>query len=199
MQEQEWQRIRARMESTWPIPELPELRWAEYQREVVDLDEATVNLALDQLLTEGATVMPPPRLLRARARRGAPEFVYRADPEPPVWDDLSAATPAPASGTASDRPRADALPPVAGQATASLVLGIVGLVVVPLLCSVLAVVFGAVGLSRIRDNPGMRGRSSAMWGLWLGIVGLVAWAVLVAVLASTGGLEDESARQLLTL
>jgi hypothetical protein len=66
-----------------------------------------------------------------------------------------------------------------GQATAALVLGIVGMLV-PLL-GVLAIIFGAIGMSRA--NQGAPGKGLAIAGLVLGILGSL---VMVAALADSG-------------
>lgn len=69
-------------------------------------------------------------------------------------------------------------PPSSGKATASLVLGILGLVVCPLVLSVPAIVLGRGAMREIDASGGMiGGRSSAQAGFWLGVVG-TAWVVL---------------------
>jgi hypothetical protein len=60
-----------------------------------------------------------------------------------------------------------------GKATASLVLGILGFIFCPVVCSVLAVVFGQQAKAEIDRNPGMTGRGQAQAGFILGVVGLV--------------------------
>ncbi len=60
------------------------------------------------------------------------------------------------------------------MATASLVLGIVGIPLCFLfLPSILAVIFGIIGLSQIKSNPGQSGRGKAIAGLFLGGISLV--------------------------
>ena len=88
-------------------------------------------------------------------------------------------------------------PPTSGAATASLVLGICGLVVCPFVCSVLALVFGYQAREQIDESGGqLGGRSSAVAGIVLGWVGVglcvlaVAVFVLVIVLASTATIES---------
>jgi hypothetical protein len=66
--------------------------------------------------------------------------------------------------------------PTNGMAVASLVLGIVGILlflwVIP---SILAIIFGAIGVGQ----SSMRGgRTMALWGLWLGIAGPVLFIVV---------------------
>jgi hypothetical protein len=67
-----------------------------------------------------------------------------------------------------------------GRATASLVLGIVGILVFPVVCSTLAIIFGALALRDIGDNDDIQGRKMAWWGLGLGIAGLVIGIALIA-------------------
>jgi hypothetical protein len=75
-----------------------------------------------------------------------------------------------------------------GKATASLVLGIVGLVICPVVCSVLAVVFGKQAKQEIAANPGMGGAGLAQAGVVLGWVG-IALAALGAVFFLAVGLS----------
>lgn len=82
-----------------------------------------------------------------------------------------------------------------GLGIAALVLGIVGaaLGALPLVwsCSILAIVFGAIGTKRADRGEATNG-TMARWGLWLGIVGLAVWAGLwviggvIAVLTHVG-------------
>src|SRR3954451_8914572 len=83
-------------------------------------------------------------------------------------------------------------PPTSGAATASLVLGICGLVVCPFVCSVLALVFGYQARGQIDESGGqIGGRSSAVAGIVLGWVGvglcvlaLAAFVLLTVVCSS---------------
>ena len=79
-------------------------------------------------------------------------------------------------------------PPTSGKATTALVLGICGFLVCPVICSVLAIIFGALAKKEIDESPGMQGRGQAQAGFILGIVSLVigliiiiAYAVLIIV------------------
>jgi hypothetical protein len=72
-------------------------------------------------------------------------------------------------------------PETSGLAIASLVLGIIGLVGIPLIPPILAVVFGHVALGRIRASNGqITGRELAIVGVVLGWVG-VAISIVVAL------------------
>lgn len=70
-----------------------------------------------------------------------------------------------------------------GLAVASLVLGIVGII----LCFffipwILAIIFGAIGIKQCNDDPSYTGKGLAIAGLVLGLVG----AVLVLLIVTTG-------------
>ena len=76
-----------------------------------------------------------------------------------------------------------------GMATASLVLGIIGLILVPIVCSTLAVIFGAMEWSKAPENAHSQkvqgvatswGRGKA--GCILGIIGLGLWIIILAIL-----------------
>jgi hypothetical protein len=66
-------------------------------------------------------------------------------------------------------------PQTAGFAVASLVLGLVGLFVFPIVSGILAIVFGS-----LRLRAGSAGRGMAIAGFVLGIVGTVGWFVILA-------------------
>jgi hypothetical protein len=74
-------------------------------------------------------------------------------------------------------------PQTSGLAIASLVLGIIGLIGMPVVPPILAVVFGHVALGRIRASNGrITGRELAIAGLVLGWVGVaVALGIAVAI------------------
>src|SRR4051794_38386263 len=84
--------------------------------------------------------------------------------------------------------------PSSGKATAALVLGILGLVFCPLICSVLALVFGYQARREIDGTGGrMSGRGQATAGVVLGWVGIAICAVflilIVIGLAAGGGAD----------
>ncbi len=66
-----------------------------------------------------------------------------------------------------------------GKATASLVLGIVGLFICPIVCSVLAIVFGHQARQEIDADPALGGRGMATAGFVLGIVGLAIASLFI--------------------
>ena len=68
------------------------------------------------------------------------------------------------------------------MATASMVLGIIAIPLCFLMIpSILAVVFGGIGLQRVRQDPAVGGRAKAIAGLVLGLVALALIALLIAV------------------
>lgn len=66
-----------------------------------------------------------------------------------------------------------------GNAVASLVLGIVGLVLCPIICSVLAIIFGQQARQQIERDPGLTGAGLATAGYIMGIVGLALYGLLI--------------------
>lgn len=68
-----------------------------------------------------------------------------------------------------------------GKAIASLVLGIGGFVIFPVVLSILAIVFGRSAKREIAQRPGLGGAGLATAGIVLGWIG-VALAVLAALL-----------------
>jgi hypothetical protein len=81
----------------------------------------------------------------------------------------------------SDSPGAGAYRRTSGLATTSLVLGIVGLVTIPLLASIAAIVVGKAAQQEIARTPDLEGEGSASAGIILGWIG-VALAVVVLLL-----------------
>ncbi len=74
-------------------------------------------------------------------------------------------------------------PAQSGKATASLVLGIIGIFVCPIVLSILAIVFGVQSRKEITNSMGrIKGHGMATAGLVLGIVGLALmpiWFIIV--------------------
>ena len=70
-----------------------------------------------------------------------------------------------------------------GFAIASLVLGIVSLIINPL--CLLAIPFGIVGIVNT-GKPGTKGRGMAIAGLVIGAVALVLWVAALIFLSSIG-------------
>ena len=84
-------------------------------------------------------------------------------------------------------------PESSGKAIAALILGICGLVVCPLVCSILAIVFAIQARAEIEESGGrLSGAQNAQVGLILGWVGVAICAVgigfflLFALTFSTG-------------
>ena len=74
-------------------------------------------------------------------------------------------------------------PGSSGKATAALVLGILGLVFCPLICSVLALVFGYQGRQEVDASGGkISGRGSATAGIVLGWIGVVIYGIFLLLI-----------------
>ena len=72
-------------------------------------------------------------------------------------------------------------PQSSGMAVASMVLGLAGLLFVPIVCSIAAVICGHMARSQIRQGEGrVGGDGMAMTGLITGYLGLVIYLVLAA-------------------
>jgi hypothetical protein len=99
----------------------------------------------------------------------------------------STPTPPPAPGPVPPPPPAGQLTPAPqnGMGTAALVMGVLQFFILGPLGSILAIVFGAIGMSRAKkglaDNGGV-----AKAGFWLGIAGILLSVVLLFVLLFTG-------------
>ena len=80
-----------------------------------------------------------------------------------------------------------------GNAIASLVLGIAGLVIFPLVPSILAIFLGRSAKRDIRQRPGLGGEGLATAGIVLGWVGvaLIALAVVLFVMLVTTASQIE--------
>lgn len=58
-------------------------------------------------------------------------------------------------------------------------LGIAGLVILPLICSVLGIIFGMIGRNDVRQDPSLDGMGMATAGLVTGIIGLAVWPLVI--------------------
>ena len=85
-------------------------------------------------------------------------------------------------------------PPTNGKATVALVMGILGLVVCPLVCSILALVFGYQARSEI-DRSGEGGRGSAVAGIVLGWIGTVLSVLAIVFFVILAVASDEFWRE----
>jgi Domain of unknown function (DUF4190) len=91
--------------------------------------------------------------------------------------------------TEAGRP-GDATPPpsrTSGLAIASLVLGIVGLVAVPLIASALAVVLGEKARVELVRDPALAGEGLARAGVILGWIGIVLVVGAILLVLAVGG------------
>lgn len=87
-----------------------------------------------------------------------------------------AAVPAPAR-------RAAAGGKTSGMAIAALVTGIAAFVVFGPL-AVLAIIFGAIGISQANKDPNLKGKGMAVAGLVLGIIAVAGWVIVMVVWSS---------------
>jgi Domain of unknown function (DUF4190) len=71
-----------------------------------------------------------------------------------------------------------------GLAIASLVCGIIGLLIFGVVLGPLAVIFGAIGLSRA--NRGASGKGMAIAGIVLGAIATIVAIILIAIITSHG-------------
>jgi hypothetical protein len=83
-----------------------------------------------------------------------------------------------------------------GLAVASLVLGIAGFVVCPLICSVLAIIFGLQAKTKIRQDPSLQGEGMAQAGFILGIIGLAVGAIVLIIVIIAAANSDSSSSSL---
>lgn len=72
-----------------------------------------------------------------------------------------------------------------GLAIAGLVCGIVGLLILWIVLSPLAIIFGGVGLSRANNGAPYKGMSIA--AIVLGVIGIIGYVILIIVRAKNGG------------
>lgn len=184
MTEDAWRRIADRIESTWPGPAGAADR---YRDQLDDLDPESVEQALDGLLIEYRNEAPSPRVVRERAREIPPDA--DGPSESPGYD---AATDAPASTVEGD----PLLAPSAGEprresqkATVALILGVAGLITIPIVLSVAAVIVGNRALDEIARSPGLGGARKARTGRVLGWIGL-AIMVITVIVALVAGTTD---------
>jgi len=70
----------------------------------------------------------------------------------------------------------------------SLVLGVVGLSILPIVFSIPAIVLAVRARREIARTPGLHGREAAGWGLATGIFGMVLGVALIVTVV-IGGLE----------
>jgi hypothetical protein len=70
-----------------------------------------------------------------------------------------------------------------GMAIASLVLGIISIIINPL--SILAIIFGGVAMGQMGKDPTLGGKGLAIAGLVIGIVMFVLWIVALIWLQAT--------------
>jgi hypothetical protein len=97
-------------------------------------------------------------------------------PQQPEWLTGGSQTPWPGGALPQE-------PPTSGKAIAALILGITGLIVCPVICSILALVFGYQGRAEIEGSGGaVGGRGLATAGIVRGWVGIALGILLVGLI-----------------
>jgi hypothetical protein len=93
-----------------------------------------------------------------------------------------------------------ATPHSSGSATAALVLGICGIVVCPIICSIFALILGYTARSSIKASGGaIAGSGLAIWGIVLGWLGIVGWGLVFAIAIAAGPDTSTSGTLLIAL
>ena len=95
-------------------------------------------------------------------------------PAPPVSDDAWSGEPSP-----SDAPPAQTRTP--GKAIASLVCGIISLIIGGIILGIVAIVLGSLARKEIAENPGLTGSGMALAGIITGSIGFVLAVVFLAI------------------
>jgi hypothetical protein len=142
------------------------------------------------------TVVGPEAAAEAVAEIENEQEEFETDlPELPPLDGLDIEAPVPPSPPPSlprppSRPPPPSAPapsaPTSGLALASLVLGVAGLTVLPLIASILAIIFGTMARNDIRQRPGqVSGEGMAKAGLIMGWIAVGA-TVLILLLVLLG-------------
>jgi Domain of unknown function (DUF4190)/zinc-ribbon domain len=115
--------------------------------------------------------------------RGDPSFCTACGARLDPGQRYCGACGAPVSGVLPGPLAAPLRPPeTSGKAIAALVLGIAGVLFVPLVCSILAIVLGRQAKREIEAEPRLSGEGMATAGSVLGIVGLCLFAIGVLLL-----------------
>jgi hypothetical protein len=65
-----------------------------------------------------------------------------------------------------------------------LVLAIIGIFILPIILSVIAIIFGWVALNDIDRNPALGGKGIAVAGIVLGVIGLIIGIIGIVVAAA---------------
>lgn len=81
-------------------------------------------------------------------------------------------------------------------AVASLVLGIAGFLVCPLVCSILAIVFGTQAKNKIRQDPSLQGAGMAQAGFVLGIISLAVGVIVLVIVIFAAANDSGSSSSL---
>jgi len=119
---------------------------------------------------------PPPEEPEGSAELEGPmDVISPVEPVAPIQaeEPVIPLPPRPPTPSAPPRASSTASAPVNGMAVASLVLGIAGLTVLPVICSVFAIIFGYMARRDIRQRPAATsGNGVAVAGIVLGWIGV---------------------------
>lgn len=183
---EQWARIADQLATAWPGTRMGDEERALYFEVLKDLPRDSVADAVVSLIRDVRDEIPPPGVIYRRATSVSEEPSPSPDPVTSnafSGDALASMMAGRGAGEAGSGMTIAASAPGAsatnGAATAALVLGIVGFIV-PIVCSILAVVFGAIGMGAADKLPNRNGRGMALAGLVLGIVGAVLWLLFFA-------------------
>lgn len=145
---------------------------------VLDADELSVEPAVESMEESAGEAE------KAVAEEGSSEW-QELEADEPVFVDALPAVPAPPPPPAPPRPASATVVQTSGMAIASLVMGIAGWTLLPVLGSILAIFFGYAARNEIRRRPGeLGGEGMAVAGLVLGwlMVGITIVALCLGVL-----------------
>lgn len=169
----EWQSLSRRMSAAWPDPPMTPERSNEYFDVLHDLDADDIGRAIETMQAEGWRQMPSPGGIRERLGHApAPLTAESPTAEPPT----GVGQPLP-PGVHAARRRS-------GKAVASLVLGIAGIIIAPIILSTLAIIFGVIARGETGRDPSLAGEGMALAGVVLGVIGLIGGVVVLILLSS---------------
>jgi len=100
-----------------------------------------------------------------------------------TWTEQTRMLPGPSLGGAQRAFHTAGAAPRNGMGTASLIMGILGVIILPIVFSVLAIIFGSIGIGRANRGEATN-KGVATTGLVLGIIGIVLGLIIGVALFS---------------